>query len=150
MSLRAVELARRTGDIWSEAQSHAYAWVALGVTGKFAEMRLHAVAGLALGEKLRDSVLLGTLHWYNACGSFLHGEWAATLEFLDRSLQVAPNNPRRLATRMLLEYGVGDFEAGDAAFVATVNRLRKRTRRLAALNRHSLDRLDVRPAFSVH
>ena len=111
-SLRAIQLARQASDPRSEVQARQRATLALTITGDLEGARLHATAGLAPAERLRDRFWLSTAYWSVQFVSRLQGDWYAARDFSDRGLIMGHGDPRILSDRVMLEYEQGDFSQG--------------------------------------
>jgi DNA-binding CsgD family transcriptional regulator/tetratricopeptide (TPR) repeat protein len=110
--LKVIELARTADEPYAEFAAHRYAWNALGWMGDLDGLRRHAVAQLALAERLRERSLLGLAFLSNANTCRLEGNWQAARAFSDRALAVGPREPRPLSTRVQVEYQAGEFNQG--------------------------------------
>jgi tetratricopeptide (TPR) repeat protein len=115
-SLRAIELARRLDDPLNEARSRYFAAIALWSMGDVKEASLHATAGLAPAERLRDRGMLSNILWANETISRLTGDFGSARDFSGRGLTLMPLDPRLLGTRTLLEYETGALDQGDAYY----------------------------------
>jgi tetratricopeptide (TPR) repeat protein len=124
-SLRAIALARRLDDPLSEARSRYFASIALWSIGDVKEASLHATAGLASAERLRNRVMLANILWANETISRLTGDFGSAREFSNRGLALMPRDPRLLGTRTLLEYEMGAFDQGDAYYQRLVEAMRQ-------------------------
>ena len=105
-------LARQASDPRSEVQARQRATLALTITGDLEGARLHATAGLAPAERLRDRFWLSTAYWSVQFVSRLQGDWYAARDFSDRGLIMGHGDPRILSDRVMLEYEQGDFSQG--------------------------------------
>jgi DNA-binding CsgD family transcriptional regulator len=112
-TLRAIELACQADNPRVLAQSHQRATLTLTILGDLQGARLHAEAGLAPAERLRDRFWLDSALWSKQFLYRLEGNWLATLEMSERALALSPEGTRVLADRALLEYELGDFSRGE-------------------------------------
>ena len=117
--LRAIELARALADdLHSELAGPQSG--RLGVdraTGEREQARSHAAAALAAAERLRERWWLASASYDNELLSLYEGDWRGAREMAELGLAAQPRDPRHLALRAVLEYEIGDFEAG-AAYIA--------------------------------
>ena len=111
--LRSIELARRADDVHAEVQARYFAVLSLIVAGDIEGVRLHAAACLEAAERLRDRNWLALALWTNDIVSRLEGDWPDAQAFSDRSLAVAPRDPRLFHTQIPMEYERGDFARGE-------------------------------------
>ena len=113
-SQSAIELSSRTpDDLGTDIVALGSASAALFVLGKTEEARNCLGDTLATGERLRDRYMLGLALWRNENLSNLEGDWESARRFSDRSLEVY-YDARPLATRVLMEYQVGNFSQGES------------------------------------
>ena len=68
---------------------------------------------LAVAERIRDRDWLATALRRNGQASSASGDWGVAREFSDRALILIPQDVPALATRISVEYEVGDFSQGD-------------------------------------
>ena len=115
--LRAIELANRAGDEQTEINARRSVVWALMASGERAQIRAHTKAAFALAERLRDRWSLASAGFDNARLAVYEGNWQAAREMSDVGSTAQPRDPRALAMRALLEYELGEFEAG-AAYIA--------------------------------
>ena len=115
--LRAIELARRAADEHTEIAARRSVGWGLTATGAREQDRSHTAETLALAERLRERWWLASASADGARLSLYEGDWQAARQMGDVSLTAQPRDPRPLAMRALLEYEVGDFDAG-AAYIA--------------------------------
>ena len=107
-SLQAVELAQGVGDLLAEVDGRFCAATNLAFMGNPERAGIHAEAGLAAAERLRDRSWLANILWASELVSRQRGEWNAARDFSDQGLAAVPNDPRLLATRMLMDYETGN------------------------------------------
>ena len=90
-------------------------WVGVTHLGKgdLLEARRDASAILSIAETLRDRYRLATALWLNEMAYSYQGDWKAAREFNDRGLSVSPSDSRLLASRMLLEFELGNSADGQ-------------------------------------
>ncbi|MFQ6030601.1 MAG: LuxR C-terminal-related transcriptional regulator, partial [Dehalococcoidia bacterium] len=112
-SLKAVELARRTDEPRVEVSARYYAGNMLHRIGDREGSRRHAVATLALAERLRDRFWLTNALVMNEYTRRLEGDWHAARTFSDRGLAEGSQDSRLLGNRAQLEYQVGEFSQGE-------------------------------------
>ena len=110
--LRVIDLAEELDDRQSAAASHFYVALALWSTGELAPAQLHAVKCLGLAEGLRDRFWTASALWANEIVNRLQGRFQAAIDFNERGLQLSPRDPRLLGTRALMEFEIGETEAG--------------------------------------
>ena len=114
-SLQVIELAEEVGVPHAESLARYWAATTLRITGDFEGSGLHAAAGLALADRLRDRFRLATSLLANGELARLKGDWGAAHDFGDRGLAVAPREEIFPALRVLLEHEVGNFQQGEAS-----------------------------------
>lgn len=112
--VRVIALSRGGGYPYASALSHYLVGMVLLVRGNLERARPHAMQGLAMAERLRDRQRLAGALFINGSLASLEGDWSAARGFYDRGLSTMPSDPRLLTGRALLEYEVGDFDAGAA------------------------------------
>ena len=115
--LRAIELASRAADEHTESDARRSVVWALTATGEREQVRTHTVEALAVAERLRDRWSLASASFDNARLSVYEGDWQAARQMTEISSSAQPRDPRAFAMRALLEYELGDFDAG-AAYLA--------------------------------
>jgi len=111
--LRAVELASRIDNPLAEINARYYLTSILCRIGELEGAEQQAMDLLAVAERIRDRSWLATSLMRNAQVSSFSGDWGAAREFSDRSLTLAPQHLPGLASRILLEYEVGEFSQGE-------------------------------------
>jgi DNA-binding CsgD family transcriptional regulator len=112
-SLRAIELASEVEDI--EALELAY-WaggMAAFSLGDLEQAERLGAAGLDLTEKLRNRHSRIRALWAIEAVYRSKGEWAQARHFSDRVLGEGLPNPYHLATRIMMEYQVGNAAEGE-------------------------------------
>ena len=82
--------------------------------GDLEGMGLHVADMLAPAERLRDRYWLASALVTNRALAQLNGDWGAARDFSDRGMAVAPDDPRHLLGRVILEYEVGNFAQGES------------------------------------
>ena len=112
--MRGLELARRGDNL--RAELSAQFWVADGrlVTGDLQGARPDLERMRDLAERLRDRNWLATAFFLSAQASIYEGDWKAARHFSDRGLAALPMDCRCLATRMQLEFELGEFDQSEA------------------------------------
>jgi hypothetical protein len=90
------------------------------VTGEPDQSRAHLVAALALAERVRQRWWLASVSYDMTLLALYEGDWRRAREMGDIGLAVQPRDPRHLALRAVLEYGLGDGDAG-APYVAQLH-----------------------------
>ena len=123
-SLQAIELARRAGDLVAEVDARFYATSALAFIGNSERAKIHAEAGLAAAELLRDRFWLASTLWAGETVSRLGGQWSVARDFSDRGLADVYNDSRLLATRMLTDYETGNQTQARASSKRLVESMR--------------------------
>ena len=111
---QAIELSGQAGGLRTEAQLRGLAGLIRSAVADSEGARYHAAAALEVSERLRDRTWFLFALWANESICRLQGHWQSAREFSDRGLAVAPQEPRLLGFRTLLEYEVGDFAAGES------------------------------------
>ena len=86
---------------------------ALCEIGKIEEARQHAAACVEAGEKFQDRFRLPGALLRKVIVCMLKGDWPTAREYSDRALAMAAMDPWNLATRVILEYGVGEESRGQ-------------------------------------
>ena len=115
--LRAIDLAQRVGDLHSELQARrAVAW-ALTATGEREDARSHLAVALVHAERLRERWWLASASYDSELLALYEGDWSGAREMAELGLVTQPRDPRHLALRAVLEYAMGDFDAG-AGYIA--------------------------------
>ena len=113
-ALQAIELTGLVDNPLAEMMANHWARYAVEAMGGDEKViRQHSDAALAAAERLHDRVWLPLVLGF---GSLFHGswgQWQTARELSDRGLALAPRNPSILASRILMEYQVGDFEQGE-------------------------------------
>ena len=107
-SLGAIKLARGAEELVAEVDARYCAAITLAFTGISEQAHIHAEAGLAQAEILRDRFWLASALWASELVSELSGQWNVARDFSDRGLSAASSDSRLLATRMLMEFETGD------------------------------------------
>ena len=113
-SLAAIGISHIVDNVRAQVEPHYRAGLALLVLGSPERAAKHAASTLELAEKLRDRYWLANGLWMNELTFRLQGDWAIAIEYSDRGLAIWPRDPRLLGTRTLLEYEIGNREAGEA------------------------------------
>ena len=113
-SIRAVELARRIDEPVAESQAGWLAAIIMATTGEIEKARLFASDSVASAERVRDHFSLGSAFWVSGLVCAHEGQWQEARDFNNNALVVLPMDPRCLASRVGLEYEVGDFRQGEA------------------------------------
>ena len=111
--LRAIELAQQSGDTLLEVSARFWVGVTHLGKGDLLEARRDASAILSIAETLRDRYRLATALWLNEMAYSYQGDWKAAREFNDRGLSVSPSDSRLLASRMVLEFELGNSADGQ-------------------------------------
>jgi DNA-binding SARP family transcriptional activator len=111
--LRAIELARLAGDDLTEINARRSIIWALMATGELEQIRAHTAAELALAERVRDQWSIASAGFDNARLAVYEGEWETVRRMSDIGAMAEPRGPRALAMRALLEYELGNFDAGE-------------------------------------
>src|SRR5262249_31611001 len=115
--LRAIELAREAGDDQSEVNARRSIIWTFMATGERELVRIHAEAELALAERLRDSWSVASAGFDNARLAVCEGDWETARHMSDIGTAAEARGPRALAMRAMLEYELGNFDAG-ATYIA--------------------------------
>ena len=110
--LRSIALAQQAGDPHSELPAHrAVAW-AFTATGEREHARTHLTSALAHAVKLRERWWLASASYDSELLSLYEGDWHGAREMAELGLATQPRDPRHLALRAILEYGIGNVDAG--------------------------------------
>ena len=112
--LLAVEMARAAGDLDRELPARRAVGWALRATGEREPARIHTAAALARCEELRERWWLASASWDHGLLSFYEGDWQSVRKMSDIGLAAQPEDPRHLALRAVLEYTLGEPDAGAA------------------------------------
>ena len=107
-SLRTVQLARHEPNPQVELLAHFWATTALYAMGQSADAVSHAAKCLELAERLRVPSQITTALWANETLARLRGDWKVAREYIERGLELAPEDSRLLSSKLLMEYQVGD------------------------------------------
>jgi tetratricopeptide (TPR) repeat protein len=83
-------------------------------SGELEQVRTHTEAGFALANKVRDRWSLASAGFDNARLAVYEGDWQTARHMSEVGSKAQPRDPRALAMRALVEYEVGDFDAGAA------------------------------------
>ena len=113
-SLKAITLANSVDDANAEMEAHRSASLGLRNSGDLQGARYHAEASLALAEQLRNRGWSALVLAANATLAQLAGDWSSAREYSERGLEWSFQDVTLLASRVLLEYEVGDFAQGEA------------------------------------
>ncbi len=113
--LRAIELAGTAGgDEQPEIDARrSIIWALMG-SGELEQVRTHTEAGFALANKVRDRWSLASAGFDRARLAVYEGDWQTARHMSEVGSKAQPRDPRALAMRALVEYEVGDFDAGAA------------------------------------
>ena len=112
-SLKAIALAPSVNDANAELDAHRTACLSFRNTGDLEGARFHAQASLALAEGLQTRGWLALVLAANSTLFQLAGDWTTAREYSDRGLEVSLMDSTLLASRVLLEYEVGEFQQGE-------------------------------------
>ena len=112
-SRAAVDLAKRADNIRAEVYGRFFAALSRYCVGDLEGARPHASAILASAERLRDRFWLANAFLCHELLSRLHGDWRVARDYSDRGLSVSPVDTRLLASRVLMEYELGEFDRGQ-------------------------------------
>jgi tetratricopeptide (TPR) repeat protein len=115
--LKAIEPAGRTGDDQTEINARRSIVWALMATGEREQLRAHTAAAFALAQRLRDRWSIASAGFDNARLAVYEGDWETARHMSDVGSMAEPRGPRAQAMRALLEYELGNFDAG-AAYIA--------------------------------
>ena len=118
--LRAIELVGQTGDGQTEINARRSIVWALMATGEREQIRAHTAAGFALAERLRDRWSIASAGFDNARLAVYEGDWETARHMTDIGAMAEPRGPRALAMQALLEYELGNFDAG-ATYIARLH-----------------------------
>ncbi len=115
--LRAIEPAWHIVEEQTEINARRSVVWALMALGEREEVRAHTDAAFAIAERLRDRWSLASAGFDNARLAVYEGDWETARQMSDVGSQAQPRDPRALTMRALLEYELGEFDAG-AAYIA--------------------------------
>jgi tetratricopeptide (TPR) repeat protein len=118
-SLRTVQLARHEPNPQVELIAHFWATTAYYALGQSADAVSHADTCLKLADRLKVPSQITTALWANETLARLRGDWQAARGFIDRGLELAPEDSRLLSGKLLLEYQTG----GQQEVSVTLNKL---------------------------
>lgn len=110
---RSIAAAQLNDDVRSEMLGHYYIGMTVPMIGDLDALREHAAATVPLVERLRDQFWITSSFWVNEMAARLAGDWESALDFSDRGLSISPRDTRLLTTRTLMEYQLGNFDAGQ-------------------------------------
>jgi len=113
-NLRAIELAGRVDHPASEAHAHYDLTHVLYAMGDLEGAASHATAMLRSAERSGIRAWQTNAMEANENVSSAKGDWKIAREYTDQGLSVDPGHTNLLGSRALLEYQVGDFDAGEA------------------------------------
>jgi DNA-binding CsgD family transcriptional regulator len=113
-NLRAIELADRVDHPVSEAHARYDLMHVLYAMGDLESAASHATAMLSPAERSGIRAWQTSAMEANENVASAKGDWKAAREFTQRGLAVDPRHTILLGSRALLEYQVGDFDAGEA------------------------------------
>lgn len=122
----ALEMARAAGDLDRAPSSRelparrAVGW-ALRATGEREQARTHAATALACAVELRERWWLASASWDDGLLSLYEGDWQRVREMSELGLTALPQDSRHLGLRAVLEYTLGNADAG----AASISRLRE-------------------------
>ena len=111
---QAVEMARAAGDLERELPARRAVGWALRATGEAERARTHAAAALAHTEELPERWWLASASWDDGQLSLYAGDWERVREMGELGLAAQPQDCRHLALRAVLEYTLGELDAGAA------------------------------------
>jgi DNA-binding CsgD family transcriptional regulator len=109
---RALAVGAGAGDRQAELVARYSATLRSFIAGDRAGVARYGVPMLPLAEGLRDRFWLATAHRARVFAPWMRGDFAAARGESDRSLDVAPEEPRDLAIRIQIEYETGSFATG--------------------------------------
>jgi DNA-binding SARP family transcriptional activator len=112
--LKAIELAGQAGDDQTEINARRSLVWALMAAGERDQIRAHNAAGFAVAERLRDRWSLASAGFDSARLAAYEGDWEAARRMSDIGSMAEPRGPRSLTIMTLLEYELGNFDAGAA------------------------------------
>ena len=110
---RVIELSSHINNPLAEMNARYYLTSILRRTGELEEAKQQAMDLLAVAERTRDRFWLAAALMRNVLASSFNGDWRAAREFSDRGLTLASQHLPGLASRIFLEYEVGDFSQGE-------------------------------------
>jgi ATP/maltotriose-dependent transcriptional regulator MalT len=113
-NLRAIELADRVDHPVPEAHARYDLMHVLYAMGDLESAASHATAMLSPAERSGIRAWQTSAMEANENVASAKGDWKAAREFTQRGLAVDPRHTILLGSRVLLEYQVGDFDAGEA------------------------------------
>ena len=111
---QAVEMARAAGDLERELPARRAVGWAMRATGEREQARTHAAAALAHTEELRERWWLASASWDDGLLSLYEGDWQRVRDMGELGLTAQPRDCRHLAVRAVLEYTLGEPDAGAA------------------------------------
>ena len=108
-SVEVIDLLRNVDDPYAEMRSHYRAACILYFTGDPQEADVHAIAGMAPAQRLRDRFWLGQSYWVIQGISRAKGDWDASLTAIERGLESTPTNPGLVASKAILYCDTADL-----------------------------------------
>jgi DNA-binding CsgD family transcriptional regulator len=112
-SLPAIDLARFLNDPYAEVWPRFLAGFALTTMGEGSLAKVHATTAMALAQKLRNPDLLIRASHIGDIVFHALGDWPTAGELTDRGLAAAPDYPNLVGLRAVLEYQLGNIDAGQ-------------------------------------
>ena len=113
-SLTAIELAKVVDEPPTKCRAYLWAAFSLCVTGHPDEARSHTDVLVKTAQGLRDRLWLGRSLVPDVSLSFLTGDWEATRQVIDTALEFSPRDAIFVGRRVVLEYQLGEWVAGEA------------------------------------
>lgn len=111
-SRKAINIARNISDPRVEANCEFWVSLVLAAQGNLRQARVSGKASLVRAERVDRALILANALWVNQVISQLEGDWDAARNFCDSGLAVWPSDPRILASRVSMEYLLGNFDQG--------------------------------------
>jgi DNA-binding SARP family transcriptional activator len=111
--MTAIELAGQARDDLAEITARRSISWALMALGERDKIHAHNAAGFALAERLHDRWSLASAGFDNARLAAYEGDWEGARQMCDVGSSAQPRDPRALGIRAILEYELGNFDAGE-------------------------------------
>ena len=111
--LRVMELASHIDNPMAEMDARFSLGSIFSRLGQLEEAKQQTIHLLEMAERIRDRAWLATAFRRSSQVSSASGDWASAREFSDRALTLTPQDVPALASRIFVEYEVGDFSQGE-------------------------------------
>ncbi|MDP6452801.1 MAG: hypothetical protein QF898_05785, partial [SAR202 cluster bacterium] len=112
--MEGLELRDKSNDLYALNGILGFLVRALIVTGRPEIATEYARELLPLAETFRDRNALTTDYWLNGVVARMRGDWQETRRLTNIAMDWAPGDDRPLGTRILMEYDLGETDAGES------------------------------------